>query len=204
MPWISAMPPFTSSSLGAPALLLSAFNRRESSLLTKPGEALPQGLGDSGAPAVCVGMEWAPIVSSAGERGIASRAVARLTWRATLVGELFHKRSVHQVFEKEPRMEPGRGCGGHQNADDLLLRVDREHRPSCAGPHGIAGRARHPRDAFLQAHAEAQPETVPGARRWKRRTLKADDVIGHHVFDGFARENPRAVELSLVQHHLSE
>src|SRR5437762_9059094 len=88
-----------------------------------------------------------------------------------------YHRAVDEVLVQHPRMEAVRGRLRHENPDEPLLRIDPEARPPGARPHGVALRPRHPGEALIEPHAEAQTEAVARTRRRDRRTAHADRMV---------------------------
>src|SRR5690349_5920391 len=59
---------------------------------------------------------------------------------------------------------------GHEDGDELLLRLDPEEGAAVAGPHELALRARHPGDARRLPDHEAEPEGI--ARRARQHLAR--------------------------------
>src|SRR5262245_63945064 len=94
-------------------------------------------------------------------------------------------------------------CLAHIDGGELLLRVDPEISAGIAGPHELAGRARHAGDAAGRPYRKAEAERISGCAeqelaRTERRGNAGAEMVCRHQRDGRARQDARAVELPAV------
>ncbi len=97
---------------------------------------------------------------------------------------------------------------GHEDADQLLLRINPEVGARETTPHVLAGRSGGPREARLPPDGEAEAEGV--ARRpeeqfaGRERRVELAQVIRGHEGHGAAAQHAHSVEPATVEQHLGE
>ncbi len=91
----------------------------------------------------------------------------------------------------------------HDDADELLGRVNPEVRTGGAGPPVFSRCAEHLRLGGIKRDAYAKAETKPRIQPVRRKLL-GREMIGRHQFDGLPAQYPLSLKRSAVQKHLAE
>ena len=106
-------------------------------------------------------------------------------------------------------IDPQRARGlGHEDADQLLLRINPEVGAREATPHVLAGRPGGPGEARLPPDGEAEAKSV--ARRPEEQfaglehRIKLAQVIRGHEGDGAAAQHAHPVEPATIEQHLGK
>src|SRR5690606_19367429 len=117
---------------------------------------------------------------------------------------LVDQRPIDEVLEQHARVDPVRRPLRHEDADQVLLRVDPEARAPGAGPHRIAFRAGDPAHAVVKPDAETETKAITWSRGADRASAHPDRVLRKHELDALLGQVPLTVELAAVDHHLRE
>src|SRR4030095_5331017 len=99
---------------------------------------------------------------------------------------LIHDRLVHELTEELAILDPDRaGLLGHENAEQLFLRIDPEIRARVATPGVVATRPWDGGNAILTPDREAETEAVArrteqARRRWRAGVGDQTATVGGH------------------------